>query len=600
MQLAGGAEMRAAGRLWRSAILAGSVITACVMGLGVPAAGASVVASSGGSTRASGATGPLPGVVADGRLALSSAAGNVKPGASIGTVGAPLLGGVRYTGTAATQSGEAWYQLDKTGTATATIHVKDTTVPGSTSCPSIQAYLDNAAGTSGVVNSTGLNDNGTVNFPVTTAGLYYIEIIGWNCTPTTATTYSIEPETASAWTTPTPPAAGTTKAGPSIGTVGAPLRGQKLYSGTAATSSGEAWYQLDKKGNTTAIVRVEDTVISGSTSCGSIQAYLDNAAGTSGVVNSTGLNDNGAVNFPVTTAGLYYIEIIGWNCTPTTATTYSVEPETASAWTTPTPPAAGTTKAGSSIGTVGAPLRGQKLYTGTAATRSSQAWYQLDKTGTATAIVRVEDTVISGSTGCGSIQAYLDNAAGTSGVVNSTGLNDNGAVNFPVTTAGLYYIEIIGWNCTPTTATTYSVEPETASAWTTPTPPAAGTTKAGTSMATVGPPLLGDTLYKGTAATSSGEAWYQLDKTGTATATIRVEDTVISGSTSCPSIQAYLDNGTGGVVNSTGLNDNGAVNFPVTTAGLYYIEIVGWNCTPTTATTYSVEPEPAAAWTTVP
>ncbi len=459
--------MRVADQLWRSALtmLTGSVITACVMSLGAPAAGAGVVATSGGSARASAATGPLSGVRADDRLALNNAAGQVKAGASIGTVGAPLLGGVRYTGTAATQSSEAWYQLDKTGTATATVHVKDTTVPGSTGCTSIQAYLDNAAGTSGVVDSTGLNDNGAVNFPVTTAGLYYIEIVGWNCTPTSATTYSVEPETASAWTSPTPPAAGTTKAGTSIGTLGAPLRGQKLYTGTAATQSSEAWYQLDKTGTATATIRVEDTVISGSTGCTSIQAYLDNAAGTSGVVNFTGLNDNGAVNFPVTTAGLYYIEIVGWNCTPSSATTYSVEPETASAWTSPTPPAAGTTKAGASMAMVGPPLLGDKLYKGTAATSSDEAWYQLDKTGTATATARVEDTVISGSTGCASIQAYLDN--GTGGVVNSTGLNDNGAVNFPVITAGLYYIEIVGWNCTPTSATTYSVEPEPASAWTT-------------------------------------------------------------------------------------------------------------------------------------
>jgi hypothetical protein len=54
-------------------------------------------------------------------------------------------------------------------------------------------------------------------------------------------------------------------------------------------------------------------------------------------VSQVGLGDNGAVNLQVTTAGLYYIELSGDGCSPTSTTTYSIEPETSSAWATPTP-----------------------------------------------------------------------------------------------------------------------------------------------------------------------------------------------------------------------------------------------------------------------
>ncbi len=555
-------------RMWRSALtmLAVPVITVSVVSASVPAAWA------------------------------SAATGKVKAGASIGAVGSPLLGDTLYKGTAATVSGQAWYQLDKTGAKTATVHVKDTSGSGS-SCTSLVVDLDNANGVAGNVSQTILGDNGAVSLPVTTAGLYYIELSGNGCSPTTATTYSIEPEPSAAWTAPAPPTAGTTKAGVSIGAVGPPLLGDTLYKGTAAIVSGQAWYQLDKTGAKTATVRVEDTTVNGSTNCTSLVVDLDNANGVDGNVSQTILGDNGAVNLPVTTAGLYYIELSGNGCSPTTATTHSIEPENSAAWTTPSPPATGTTKAGTSIGTVGSPLRGHKLYPGTAATKSEQAWYQLDKTGATTATVRVEDTTVNGSTNCTSLVVDLDNANGADGNVSQTILGDNGAVNLPVTTAGLYYIELSGNGCSPTTATTHSIEPENSAAWTTPSPPATGTTKAGASMATVGPPLLGDTLYKGTPATSTGEAWYQVHKKGNTTATVRVEDTTVNGSASCTSLVADLDNGSGTVLSQTILGDNGAVNVPVTTAGLYYIELSGNGCSPTSATAYSIEPVNSAAWT---
>ena len=186
------------------------------------------------------------------------------------------------------------------------------------------------------------------------------------------------------------------------------------------------------------------------------------------------------------------------------------------------------------------------------------------------------------------------------GVITNPVEGDNSAVTFTATAAGLYYIEIDSFNCTATNATTYSVEPEPGTGWAVPAPPTTGTTGAGTSIGTVGPPLQGDTLYKGTAATSTSQAWYQLDKAADAnTATIRVENTTVAGS-SCATIQVTLENSSGGVIANPVQGDNSAVTFSVTAAGLYYIEITAFNCTATQATTYSIEPNPSSEWTASP
>jgi hypothetical protein len=63
------------------------------------------------------------------------------------------LGGMRYTATAATTSGEAWYQLDKTGCRTATILVEGTVVSGMSNCDGLVVDLDNAEASDGVVSS---------------------------------------------------------------------------------------------------------------------------------------------------------------------------------------------------------------------------------------------------------------------------------------------------------------------------------------------------------------------------------------------------------------------------------------------------------------
>ena len=526
-----------------------------------------------------------------GGTAPNPATGTIKAGKSIGAVGSPLRGHMVYRGSLGAVP-DAWYQLDAKASG-ATIRVENTTVAGSP-CATIRASYDNADGSGGVIANPVQGDNSAVTFTATAAGLYYIELNAFNCTATAATTYSVEPEPGTGWAVPAPPTTGTISAGTSIGTVGPPLQGDTLYRGSVS-SVPDAWYQLDAKASG-ATIRVENTTVAGSP-CATIRASYDNADGSGGVIANPVQGDNSAVTFTATAAGLYYIELNAFNCTATAATTYSVEPSPSTKWATPAPPATGTIKAGKSIGAVGSPLRGHMVYRGSLGA-VPDAWYQLDAKASG-ATIRVENTTIAGSP-CATIRASYDNADGSGGVIANPVQGDNSAVTFTATAAGLYYIELNAFNCTATAATTYSVEPEPGTGWAVPAPPTTGTISAGTSIGTVGPPLQGDTLYKGTAATSTSQAWYQLDKAADAnTATIRVENTTVTGS-ACATIQVTLENSSGGVIANPVQGDNSAVTFTVTAAGLYYIEITAFNCTATQATTYSIEPNPSSEWTATP
>jgi hypothetical protein len=533
-----------------------------------------------------------------------SAAGAVKVGNSIGTVGAPLQGNTVYRGKVATTSTDAWYHLYKAGRGTASIHFADTS-GGAAPCPEIAINLDDADGSNGNVDFGTLNANGSTSFLVTAPGQYYIEITTWGCpTGNAGGSYSIKPKGTSAWTKgPVPPTPGTIKAGISIGQPSAPLQGHTLYTGRVANTSTDAWYQLYKTGNGTATLRFEDTTVSGSATCPDIGVNVDNADGTNGNVDFTTPGDNGAATIILTAPGQYYIEITSWGCpTGNAGATYSIEPEPSTRFSNgPTPPTPGTIKAGVSIGQPSAPLRGHTLYTGTVANTSTDAWYQLYKTGTGTATIRFKDTTISGSATCPDVGINVDNASGTSGNVDFTTPGDNGAATINLTAPGQYYIEITTWGCpTGNAGATYSIEPEPSSRFSNgPTPPTPGTTKPGASKNKVGSPLRGHELYRGKIAISSTQAWYQLNKaSGSGTATIEFKDTTISGlSVTCPEIGINLYKGSQNV-DFTTLNDNAAATLDVTTAGRYYIEIISWGCpTGNAGATYSVEPEPASGWT---
>jgi len=405
---------------------------------------------------------------------------------------------------------------------------------------------------------------------------------------------------------PVRPVAGTVKAGNSIGTVGAPLQGNTVYRGKVATTSTDAWYHLYKAGRGTASIHFADTS-GGAAPCPDIAISLDNADGTAGNLDFGTLSANGSTSFLVTAPGQYYIEITSWACGSGTAgASYSIKPKGTSVWTKgPVPPAPGTTKAGISIGRPSAPLHGHTLYTGRVANTSTDAWYQLYKTGNGTATIRFEDTTVSGSATCPDIAVNVDNASGSNGNVDFTTPGDNGAATIILTAPGQYYIEITSWACsTGNAGSTYSIEPEPSSAWITgPTPPAPGKTKAGISIGRPSAPLRGHILYTGTVANTSTDAWYQLYKTGTGTATIRFKDTTISGSATCPDIAINVDNtdGTNGNVNFTTLGDNAAATINLTAPGQYFIEITSWACsTGNAGSTYSIEPEPSTRFSAGP
>ena len=396
-------------------------------------------------------------------------AATVKPGNSIGTVGAPLQGNTIYRGKVATTSTDAWYHLYKAGRGTASIHFADTS-GGAAPCPDIAISLDNADGTNGNVNFATLSANGSTSFLVTAPGQYYIEITSWACsTGNAGSSYSIKPKGTSAWTKgPVLPAPGTTKAGISIGRPSAPLLGHTLYPGRVANTSTDAWYQLYKTGNGTATIRFEDTTVSGSATCPDIGVSVDNADGSNGNVNFTSLGGNAAATINLTAPGQYFIEITSWACsTGNAGSTYSIEPEPSSRFSAgPVPPTPGTTKPAASKSRVGAPLQGHELYRGKIPINTTQAWYQLNKaSGGGTATIRFEDTTISGlAVACPDIAITLYKGSQN---VNFTTLGDNAAATLNVTTAGHYYIQITSWACGSGNAgATYSVEPEPASGWT--------------------------------------------------------------------------------------------------------------------------------------
>jgi hypothetical protein len=120
----------------------------------------------------------------------------------------------------------------------------------------------------------------------------------------------------------------------------------------------------------------------------------------------------------------------------------------------------------------------------------------------------------------------------------------------------------------------------------------------GGSMKHAGGPLVGDTIYAGTIATASNQYWYKLGKpSGQGAATVRFADTTVAGgSAPCSDVEVTLTDSDGNSLDSTVLGDNKAVAYPVTNAGLYYLEVSAAYCNGSDGATYSIEPNPASVW----
>jgi hypothetical protein len=182
--------------------------------------------------------------------------------------------------------------------------------------------------------------------------------------------------------------------------------------------------------------------------------------------------------------------------------------------------------------------------------------------------------------------------------LDNTALGGNTAVTYSVSNEGLYYLEVSAYACGGSDGATYSVEPNPPSLFASAPAFKVGKTAGGRSLKRAGGPLIGDTVYTGTIATTSNEYWYKLYKpSGKGASTVRFADTTVyGGSATCSDIALSLDNSRGNILDSDSLAANTAVSYTVTGSGVYYIEISAYACSGSDGATYSIEPNPASAW----
>ena len=220
---------------------------------------------------------------------------------------------------------------------------------------------------------------------------------------------------------------------------------------------------------------------------------------------------------------------------------------------------------------------------------------------------------MTGSTTCSSVIVTLDANDGTESALQSADLADNSAFTFSVPAEaasdplGRYYLEVTDGGCIAG-GPGYRIEPEPSTEWENPSAAPTGSVTADTSIGDASPPLQGNTSYPGTITSGTTDDWYELyKKPDTDPATIRIEDTTVEGSTTCPSTIATLDanDGTESAIQSADLADNSAVTFAVPAnaatdpSGLYYLEISNGDCVED-GDTYEIQPGPSSEWRTLP
>jgi hypothetical protein len=242
---------------------------------------------------------------------------------------------------------------------------------------------------------------------------------------------------------------------------------------------------------------------------------------------------------------------------------------------------------------------------------TAQEWYSLYKDpDTNSATVRVQDTTVYESSSCPNLDAVLYDETGTDNVIASAGLGDNSAALLTVPSksssdpSGLYYVEITDQGCGQSGTTNYSVEPEPSSEFENPPQIPTGDESPESSIGDAVPRLQGNLSYTGTVTSGTAEDWYALYKDpDTTSATVKVEDTTVNQTTSCPNLNAVLyDNtGTDNVVSSAGLGQDSAAVLQVPSqessnrTSVFYLEISDQGCTGG-GTTYELNPEPSSQW----
>lgn len=233
---------------------------------------------------------------------------------SISAAWPPLQGAHSYRGSVASDVAEEWYVLYKHASTTpGTIRVENTTVNGSTPCPSVVAYLRDTDGSQ--LHATPLADNTAVTFTVSNAGRYYLELTDQSCTAG-GPTYRIEPEPQAQWDNPAKLPSQALPVGHTLATAGGPLAGGIVYSATLRNANVQDWSFFKPKGTVAVSVSVQNTTTNTGT-CTSIVAYLTDAHGNQ--VSAAPLADNTGHEFVESTASRFYLHVNDQGCNPTTS-----------------------------------------------------------------------------------------------------------------------------------------------------------------------------------------------------------------------------------------------------------------------------------------
>jgi hypothetical protein len=256
--------------------------------------------------------------------------------------------------------------------------------------------------------------------------------------------------------------------------------------------------------------------------------------------------------------------------------------------------------AGTSIGNA-AQVTG--TVSGTIVSGSDDWWVIYPKTSGGLVTVTVENDAAT-DVSC-PIAANLDGTEGAADNLDSSEIRPSQTLTLEGAAAqsDRYYVEVDPYGCTAAAPYTLTL---TAGGGGAPPDPASASAPAGASIG-AWPPLRGHVSYAGSLGSSSSQHWSVLYKKADGSpATIRVEDTTVAGTTSCPDTYVWLDdtNGTADPpLESLELRDNEAVTFtvpgrePGDSEGRYFIEIEPY-CEEggSVGGTYSIEPEPAAQW----
>jgi hypothetical protein len=515
--------------------------------------------------------------------AVKSAPASDGPGTNIGDAAQLTPSG---SGSMTSATSDDWwviYPAAPGGTVAVTVH---NTTSASAACNGLTASLDASNGTSDVLTGATLGPGASqqISGHSTASDRYFVEVDVDDCDPASGqpVTYALTLNQGGGGTAPAP-AAGSIKAGSSIGSAWPPLQGKTSYTGTIAGESADDWYVLYKKPDANpGTIRVEDTTDAGSVGCASVVVSLDAADGTSDVISGADLSDNSADTITVPgqsgsdPSGLYYLEVSSPNC-PDGGISYRIEPEPADEWQNPAQLPSGTAAPGSSIGAAWPPLQGATTYDGTITGSTDENWYVLYlKPGTSAASVRVEDTTIAGSTSCPGVVANLDAADGGDDVLTGANLSDNGASTLAIPDPGgpdylgRYDLEVQSNGC-PSGGATYRIEPEPGGVWASPAKPSSQGLPAGTDKKKAGGPLSGGVKYDTDLPDETTQRWSFFVGTGKTPLTVSVQNTT-SYQDNCQD-ESFTLLTTGGVVTGANLSDDDEAELVVDTGQTFYLEV---------------------------